>query len=179
MNAESLVLFGQLIQIFLQQNIFRVDICEDQVNLGCIASGTSSNYSADNLQHGSNSSATSNHTEMSGHVGCVDHSSLGTLDLNCLSDNERGHMLRDITGGVGLDEEIEMSGLVVARDGGVGSDDFFLGAVWLGERGCNGDVLPDWEAENRGRRWEFEAVAGSVSMLSWEGLRDPIYIAVF
>jgi hypothetical protein len=62
-------------------------------------------------------------------------------------------MLRDITGGVGLDEEIEVAGLVVTRDRGIGSNNFFLGAVWLGKRGCNGDVLTDWEAENRVRRW--------------------------
>ena len=59
-----------------------------------------------------------------------------------------------------------MAGLVIARYGGVGSDDFFLGAVWLRKGGCDGDVLADWETEDGGRRWETESVAGSVSMLS-------------
>jgi hypothetical protein len=58
-------------------------------------------------------------------------------------------VLRDVTGGVRLDEEVEVAGLMVARDRGVGSDDFFLGAVWLGEGGCDRNVLPDWEAEDR------------------------------
>lgn len=43
-----------------------------------------------------------------------------------------------------------MAGLVVTRDGSVGSNDFFLGAVWLGEGGSDGDVLADWEAEDGG-----------------------------
>lgn len=56
-----------------------------------------------------------------------------------------------------------MARLVVAGDGGVGSDDFFLCAIWLGEGGCDGDVLADWEAQDGGWGWEIEAVAGSVS----------------
>lgn len=103
---------------------------------------------------------------MSDHVGCVDHGSLGTLDLDCLSNDERRHVLRDITGRVGLDEEVEVAGLVITRNRGVGSDDFFLGAVWLGKGGSDGDVLTDWETKNGGCRWETESVAGSVSILS-------------
>ena len=59
-------------------------------------------------------------------------------------------MLGDVTRGVGLNEEVEVPGLVVAGDGGVGSDDFFIGAIGLGEGGCNGDVLADWETEDGG-----------------------------
>jgi hypothetical protein len=36
-----------------------------------------------------------------------------------LPDDQRCHVFRDVTGGVGLDEEVEVAGLVVARDGGV------------------------------------------------------------
>jgi hypothetical protein len=56
--------------------------------------------------------------------------------------------------------------LVVAGDGGVGSHDFFLGAVGLGEGGCDGDMLTDWETEDGCRRWETESVTASVSMPS-------------
>lgn len=87
---------------------------------------------------------------MANHVGCVDHSSLGALDLDCLPDDERGHVLGDVTRGVGLNEEVEVPGLVVAGDGGVGSDDFFIGTFGLGEGGCDGDVLADWETEDGG-----------------------------
>lgn len=45
-----------------------------------------------------------------------------------------------------------MTGLVVTRDRGVGAHDLFVdgGAVWesLWECGGDGDVLPDWEAED-------------------------------
>ena len=58
-----------------------------------------------------------------------------------------------------------MAGLVVARDGGIGSDDFFLGAIWLWAVGCDGDVLTDWEAEDRVGRREFEFIAAFVSTL--------------
>ena len=71
-------------------------------------------------------------------------------------------MLRDITGRVGLDEEVEVAGLVITGNGGVGSDDFFLGIIWLGKGGCDGDVLADWETEDGRRGWETESVASSV-----------------
>jgi hypothetical protein len=76
------------------------------------------------------------------------------------------HVLRNVTGGVRLDKKVKVAGLVVAGNGGIGSDDFFLGAIWLWAAGCDGDMLTDWEAEDRVGRWEFEFVAGLVSKLS-------------
>ena len=54
-------------------------------------------------------------------------------------------MLRDVAGGIGLDEEIEVAGLVVTRDGSVGSYNFFLGLIRLFQGGCNRDMLADGE----------------------------------
>jgi hypothetical protein len=41
-----------------------------------------------------------------------------------------------------------VAGLVVTRNRSVGSEDFLLGAVGLGEGGCDGDVLTDGETED-------------------------------
>ena len=95
---------------------------------------------------------------MADHVGCVDHCALWTLDFDCLADDEGCHVFRNVTGGVGLDEEVEVAGLVVAGDGGVGADDFFGRAVGLGEVGCDRDVLTDWKAEDGVLGWEGESV---------------------
>jgi hypothetical protein len=80
----------------------------------------------------------------------MNHCSLETLDLDCLSHDKGGHILRDITGEVGLDEEVKVARLVVAGDKGIGSDDIFLHAVWLKKSGSDRDVLADWEAEDEG-----------------------------
>jgi len=124
-NSECLIRLGQLIQVFLQQNILLINIRENQINLRLIASRSAPDNSADDLQHGCNTSSSSNHTKVTNHVGCVDHCALWTLDFDCLADDERCHVFGDVTGGVGLDEEVEVTWLVVARDGGVGADDFF------------------------------------------------------
>jgi hypothetical protein len=57
---------------------------------------------------------------------------------------------------------------VVAGDGGVGADDFFLhdgGGLRVsdGQGGGDRDVLADWETQDGGWCWELEAVAGALS----------------
>jgi hypothetical protein len=52
--------------------------------------------------------------------------------------------------------------LVVTRDGGVGAEEVLVDGLALGGRGGevrrDGDVLADWETENRVGSWEGEAV---------------------
>jgi hypothetical protein len=84
-------------------------------------------------------------------------------------------VLRDVARRVRLDEEVEVARLMVTGDRGVGSDDFFLGAVWLGEGGSDGNMLADWEAEDGGWGWEVEAVAVCVyqyAFFSLQGVTD-------
>jgi hypothetical protein len=99
------------------------------------------------------------------HVGCVDHGALGAFDFDGLADDEARHVLADVASWVGFDEQVEVAGDLVAGDGRVGTDDllFLYGAGVLGvgdgeDRGDR-DVLPDWEAEDRGWCREGEAVA--------------------
>jgi hypothetical protein len=83
-------------------------------------------------------------------------------------------VLGDVALGVGLDEEVEVAGLVVSGDGGVGADDFLGGAVGLLDRGADGDVLADGEAEDRGLCGELESVAGGGLAGSVSGFWDRI-----
>lgn len=55
---------------------------------------------------------------------------------------------------------------MVTRDRGVGAEEVLADGLALGVRGWevrgDGDVLADWEAENRVGSWELEAVAVGV-----------------
>lgn len=52
---------------------------------------------------------------------------------------------------------------MVTRDRGVGAEEVLADGLALGVRGRevsgDGDVLADWQAENRVGSWELEAVA--------------------
>jgi hypothetical protein len=69
-------------------------------------------------------------------------------------------MLGDVARRVGLDEEVEMAGSGVGRDGSVGADDFLRLA---GNCGGQRDVLPDREAENICWCWQGESIATKTS----------------
>lgn len=158
-HTESLVLSRQRVQILLQQNILLGHVGEDQVHFGTVTCGAAPDDSLDNLQHGGDARATGNHTKVANHVGCVHESALGSADADGLADGERGKVLADVAGGVGLDEQVEVAGLLVAADGGVGAYDFLVGAIWLGEHSADGDVLANGEAEDVVRALEGDAVA--------------------
>jgi hypothetical protein len=72
-------------------------------------------------------------------------------------------VFRDVTGRIGLDEEIEVAGLVVTRDGSVGSNNLFLGTIGLGEGRRNGDMLADGESKDGIRGRQLESIAMRVS----------------
>lgn len=159
-HANPLVLRHQRIQILLEQNILRRDIRKDQIHLRRVSRRAPAHDGAHDLQHGRDARAAGDHAKVPHHVGRVHEGALGALDADGLAHGERRHVPRDVARGVGLDEQVEVARLVVARDGRVGAHDFFRGAVGLGEDGADGDVLADGEAEDRGRFGEGEAVAG-------------------
>lgn len=96
---------------------------------------------------------------MAAHVGSVNHGTLGTTDLHVLADLELGQVLGDVALRVGLDEQVEVTGLMVGGDGGVRADDF-LGLT--GNGGSQGDVLADGQTEDISRTGQGEAVDGDV-----------------
>lgn len=162
MHPETLVLGRERIQILLEQNILRRDVGEDEVDLGPVTSCASTDDSADNLQHGSNTGATSNHSKVAHHVGLVHEGALGAPDADGLAHGEASHVLADVAGGVRLDEEVEVARLMVAADRGVGPDDLLGVAVLLRDGGADGNVLADGEAEDGVRGGQVEAVDGDI-----------------
>lgn len=99
---------------------------------------------------------------MADHVGSINEGTLGSLDTNSLSDGEAGHVLADVAGRVGLDQEVEVARLVITADGSIGPDHLLGAAVGLRDSGTNGDVLADWKTEDGPGRGEVEAVDGDI-----------------
>jgi hypothetical protein len=166
-HAEARVLAGKLVQVLSKKNVLLVDVCEDKIDLSLVAGRSASEDGLGNLQHGSDTSSTSDHTEVSDHVGSVNHSALGALDLHLVADVESREVTADVTGRVALDEQVEVAGVDIGGDGSVGAHDFLVGGgLGLGvlniEVGGDGDVLADGQAEDAVRGGQGEAVDGGV-----------------
>lgn len=114
MNAEAVVLGSEGIEVLLEQNILLGDVGEDKVNLGSVTGLAAADDGADNLEHGGDTSTTSDHAEVTDHVRSVNECTLGTLDADGLTDSEGSHVTRDVAAGVRLDEEVDEAGGLVA-----------------------------------------------------------------
>lgn len=57
-------------------------------------------------------------------------------------------MSGNVASRVGFDEQIEVAGLVVARDGGIRSHNLLSRAIRLRDSSTDGDVLADRKAED-------------------------------
>jgi hypothetical protein len=118
-HADLGVLLGQGVQLLAHQNVLLVDVGEKQVDLGAVTGVAAADDSVDDLEHWGDTGTTSDHTEVADEVGRVDHVALGTLDLHGVADLERGQVARDVTGRVGLDEQVEVARSDVGGDGSV------------------------------------------------------------
>lgn len=136
-DADASILLGEGIEVFFEEDILGGDIGKDEVDLGLVSGSSTSDNSAHDLEHRSDTSATGDHTEVSDHVRGVDKGTLGATDTDGLANNKRGHVLGDVALGVGLDQEIEVTGLVVTRDGSVRANNLLGGAVRLDDGGAN------------------------------------------
>ena len=159
MDAEPRVLLSERIQVLLEEDILLGDIGEDEVHLGLVASSAALNDGLDNLEHGRNAGSTRNHAEVAHHVRGVDERALGAADTDGLPDVDARQVLGDVASGIRLHEEIEVTGLVITRDGGVGAHNLLARPVRLGNGGADGDVLADGQAEQGRRSRELEPVA--------------------
>ena len=157
-HAESVVFLDQLLQLLLEENVIWVDIGEDQIDLGGVVAavaGTVADDRLDDLEHGGDTSATGDHTDVTAHVGGVDHGALGTAHLHGLTDLELGQVLGDVALGVGLDQQVKVASLVVGGDGGIGAD-HLLGLT--GNGGGERDVLADGKTQDVGGAGQGETV---------------------
>jgi hypothetical protein len=93
------------------------------------------------------------------HVGRVDHGALGTADLQLVADLQGSQVLGDVTLGVGLHKQVEVTGLIVGGDGGVRADNL-LGLTLDGS--SERDVLADGETEDISRAGESETVDSDI-----------------
>ena len=160
--AELGVPGGKRIEVVLEKNVVGVDVCEDEIDFSLVAGGATAVDGLDNLQHGGNTGATSDHTEMPDHVGCVDHGTLGALDLHPVADLKVRNVLGDVTGRVRLDQEIKKSLVVIGGGRSVRANDFLRLAFDVGgER----DMLADRETEDVVLLGQLEAVATRIR--SW------------
>lgn len=169
MDADALVLGGEGVKVLLEEDIRGADVGKDEVDLGAVAGLAAAGDGADNLEHGGDAGAASNHAKVADHVGGVDECALGAADADGLADHERGHHLGDVALRVRLDEQVEEARLVVARHGRVRADNLLGGAVGLGQGRANGDVLADGQAEDRLGRGELEPVAADRAGVSLVG----------
>jgi len=166
-DAEARVFTSELVQVLLQENVLLVHVGEDEVNLGLVAGGSASEDSLDDLQHRGDTSTTSDHTEVPNHVGSVDHSALGALDLHLVADVEGCQVTADVASRVALDEQVKVAWVDIGRDRGVGTDDLFVGdslSLWVldVEVGSDRDVLANGQTEDAVRGGQGEAVDGGV-----------------
>lgn len=161
-HTEAVVLLCQSVQFVLEQDILRVDVGKDQVNLGGVVAsvaGSVTDDGLDDLEHGGDTGTTSDHTNVSAHVGGVDHGSLGSAHLHLISDLHVGQVPGDIALGVFLDQQIEVTGLIVRGDRGVRAHNL-LGVS--GDRSSERDVLADGQSQDvRGTR-KGEAVDSDI-----------------
>jgi hypothetical protein len=166
-DTEARVFASELLKVLSQENVLLVHVGEDEVNLGLVAGRSASKDSLGDLQHRGDTSATSDHTEVPDHVGSVDHSTLGALDLHLVADVEGCQVTADVAGRVALDKQVEVAGVDIGRDGGVRTDDLLVGdGLSLGvldiEVGGDRDVLADRQTEDAVRGGQGESVDGGV-----------------
>lgn len=180
MNTDTAVLLGQSVEVFSKKNVLGSHVGKDQVNLSFVAVGTATNNGANDLEHRCDASTSGNHAKVADHVGGVDKGTLGTTDTDGLADNKGSHVLGDVALGIRLDQEIKVSGLVVARDRGIRAHNLLGGAILLLERSADRDVLTDGEAEDGLGRRELEAVAikGKKKRSMLVSLRMAIKLAI-
>lgn len=159
MNTDVGVVGRDLVKVLLQQDVLLVNVGEDKVNLSLVLRVLGDG--ADDLEHGGDSGSSSNHGEGADHVGGVDELSLRTTAADGLTDLQVGEVLGDVTGGVGLDEKVEVTKVGIGRNGSVRANNF-LSINSGGDR----DVLSDGESEDAGGGGKVELVTVMCERLS-------------
>jgi hypothetical protein len=93
---------GELVQVFLEEDIVVIDIGVDEADFSRVA-GVAKN-SADDLKHGGDASTSSNHAYVFAETRGVDEIALGAFEAHSVTDFESGHNARNVAFFVGLDK---------------------------------------------------------------------------
>lgn len=141
LEAGAVVLGQEAVELLLAEDIFMVDVGVDEREDGAICWVLEGG--ADDLYHGGDAGASSDHADVGDEVGGISELAPGTLDTDGVANLESREMPGDVTFFVRLDEEFKVATVVVGRDGGVGPHNIL--AVDLGR---DGNVLANGEAEN-------------------------------
>lgn len=131
-NIVNLKLLGvpnnQFIQLRFEQDVFKPDVGVDERDFGLVLwvlhNGTN------NLQHGGDASATSDHSEVRNESRLIFELTFGTLDADRLTESEERKVAGDVTLLVGLDEQLEVASVIIRGNRRIGAHDVL--AVYLG-----------------------------------------------
>lgn len=85
----------QFLEVVSQENILFIDVGVNEGDGGEV--GRVFEYGSDDLDHGCDAGATSDHAELTGHARLVTEVALGTLDADSAADLELCDVLGDVT----------------------------------------------------------------------------------
>lgn len=86
---------SQRVQLFLEQDVLRVDIGVDEAQFRAVCRVLESG--ANDLEHRSDASSTSNHADFAGECRSVDELALGTLDFDLVANLKEGDVSRNVS----------------------------------------------------------------------------------
>jgi len=156
---------NQFIQLRFEQDIFKPDIGVDERDFGLILwvlyNGTN------DLQHGGDAGATSDHSEVRNESRLIPELTFGTLDADRLAESEERKVPGDVTLLVGLDEQLEVASVIIGGNRRIGAHDVL--AVYLR---LYRNVLSNWKAEDVVGISKREFIATRSMIVSQEKIRS-------
>lgn len=138
-NVESAEAVGVLVlevfELLLEQDVVGGDVTKDKSHLGLVLGVLEDG--AGELVHGGDAGAAGDQGDVVVLVGLPGVLGDGALHLERLAGGHVVHVLGHDAAGVALDDEVEVAGLVLVGDGGVGADGglLHLGTLVLGDEG--------------------------------------------
>ena len=156
---------NQFIQLRFEQDVFKPDVGVDERDFGLVLwvlhDGTN------NLQHGGDASATSDHSEVRNESRLILKLAFGAPDADRLTKSEERKVAGDVALLVGLDEQLEVASVIIGGNGRIGAHDVL--AVYLS---LYRDVPSYWKTEDVVGIRKREFIARWSMVVSQEKLRS-------
>lgn len=158
-NVEDLELefmdVEKFLEVVLEENVFFVDVGVNEGDGGRVERISESG--TDDLDHGGDTCATSDETEVTGHFWLVTEVALGTLDADGITDLEFRDVLGDVAHFVSFDKEVKVTTVIIVVDGRIATGNGFAFNLSRDRY-----VLSDRKTKNILYMREFEAVHGGI-----------------